>query len=80
MSEKSAEETLLLVLKRDHAVEVAAVDLDRLTPSDVGLDSLSEAEIYIEMSHLLGISQIDSPASGTSFREIIAHFQARVSQ
>ena len=80
MPEKSVEDTLLLVLKRDHAVELTTADLDTLTPGEVGLDSLSEAEIYIEVSDLLGISQIASPASGTSFRDIIAHFQARLGQ
>jgi acyl carrier protein len=80
MAQKTVEETVLFVLKRDHAVEMAASDLDRLAPGDVGLDSLSEAELYIEVSDLLGISQIDSPESGKSFRDIVAHFQDRLGQ
>lgn len=80
MTDKSVEEALLLVLKRDHAVEMTAADLDTLNPGEVGLDSLSEAELYIEVSDLLGISQIDSPESGKSFRDIVVHFQDRLGQ
>ncbi|MEY4982591.1 MAG: hypothetical protein RIR62_857 [Pseudomonadota bacterium] len=80
MSDKSVEEALLLVLKRDHAVEMTGADLDRLSPADVGLDSLSEAELYIEVSDLLGISQIASPESGKSFRDIVVHFQDRLKE
>ncbi len=80
MTDKSVEEALFLVLKRDHAVDMTAADLDTLTPSEVGLDSLSEAELYIEVSDLLGISQIESPESGKSFRDIVVHFQDRLGQ
>jgi acyl carrier protein len=80
LADKSVEENLFIVLRRDHAVEMTAADLDTLTPGDVGLDSLSEAELYIELSDLLGISQIDSPESGKSFRDIVEHFQARLGQ
>jgi len=78
LTAKSVEETLFLVLKRDHAVDMTAADLDTLTPSDVGLNSLSEAELYIEVSDLLGIFEIDSPESGKSFRDIVIHFQDRL--
>lgn len=52
--------------------------LEKLTPGDVGLDSLSEAELYLEVCDLLGISQIDSPESGMSFRDIVSHLHDRL--
>lgn len=75
MTDKSVEETLLFVLKRDHEVEISAADLDILAPGDVGLDSLSEAELYLEVSDMLGISQIESPEDTKSFRDVVIHFQ-----
>ncbi len=78
MTDKSVEETLLFVLKRDHEVEMAKADLEKLTPGDVGLDSLSEAELYLEVCDLLGIAQIDSPESGMSFRDIVSHLHDRL--
>jgi acyl carrier protein len=80
LPDKLVEEALLLVLKRDHAVEITDADLDTLSPADVGLDSLSEAELYIEVSDLLGISQIASPESGKSFQDVVVHFQDHLKQ
>lgn len=80
MNERSVEETLLFVLKRDHGVDMVAADLDTLKPSDVGLDSLSEAELFVEVSDLLGIYHIDSLENSNSFRDIVVHFQDRRSE
>ncbi len=75
MTDKDVEATVLLVLQRDHAVTLGAADLETLTPDDVGLDSLSQAELYLEVSDQLGLLQIESPKGKQTFRGIIRHFQ-----
>ncbi|OYU77417.1 MAG: hypothetical protein CFE32_05550 [Alphaproteobacteria bacterium PA3] len=77
MTDKDVEATVLHLLQRDHAVTLGAADLETLTPDDVGLDSLSQAELYMEISDQLGILQIESPKGRQTFRDIIRHFQSQ---
>jgi hypothetical protein len=66
----------LLVPQRDYAVTLSAADLNALSPGEVGLVSLSEAELYIEVSDQLEVFEVESPRkSGPSATSYVTfHF------
>jgi len=70
----------LLVPQRDYAVTLSAADLNALSPGEVGLVSLSEAELYIEVSDQLEVFEVESPKEIWAFRDIVRHFSFRASK
>lgn len=78
MNQRSVEEVLLLLLRQDHDVELAASDLVGLSPADIGLDSLSEAELFVALAEQFDLEVVESPVNGLLFQEIVAHFKKLV--
>lgn len=80
MAQHGTQEILVAILRRDHKFDIQDEDLLQLGPRDVGLDSLSEAELYLELSEQLNLDEVSSPASASTFAEIIRHFDSLASK
>lgn len=78
MEKDKVRTSLVDIMKRDHQLEISQTDLQEFGPRDVGLDSLSEAELFLELSEALELTEVTSPASGSNFAQIIDHFQKSV--
>lgn len=74
MANRSTQEILIAILQRDHKFDLQDEQLTQLGPRDVGLDSLSEAELYLELSDQLNLKEVTSPESVRNFDDIIRHF------
>jgi acyl carrier protein len=74
MADGGTRELIVEILKRDYKFDITDSDMLQLGPRDVGLDSLSEAELYLELSDALDLKDVVSPESGSNFAEIIQHF------
>lgn len=78
MEENKVRTSLIDILKQDHQLEISETDLQEFGPRDVGLDSLSEAELFLQLSEALDLKEVTSPESGSNFGQIIDHFQKSV--